>query len=130
MPAKQYSVFKMAERKIGAEPLSPGIPIVSSETLTGYKIKEVKGLVWASTVRAKSIFDDVKALLKLIVGGEIKEFWQLINEARHDIMVRLNKNAMDMGANAVVSVRIESAEVIGGAIEIYAYGTAVVVEKV
>jgi len=119
----------MAERKIGSEPLSPGIPIVSSEILVGYRIKEVKGLVWASTVRAKSIFDDVKAMLKLIVGGEIKEFWQLINEARQDIMVRLNQNAMDMGANAVVSVRIESAEVIGGAIEIYAYGTAVVVEK-
>ncbi len=103
--------------------------IVSTPEIAGYRIREVKGLVWASSVRSKFVLQELKAMLRVLVGGEIKEYWSLVNETRHEVMNRLNANAKKMGANAVVGVRLATAQVIPGTVEILGYGTAAVVEK-
>lgn len=106
-----------------------GIHIVTTEYVPGYKIKEVKGLVWASSVRAKSILKDLIAMARITYGGEVHEYWELINEARHEILIKLNRNAKEIGANAIVDINLVTSQVVPGTIEIMAYGTAVLIEK-
>lgn len=106
-----------------------GVHIVTTEYVPGYRIIEVRGLVWASSVRAKSIFKDIIAMFRIMYGGEVPEYWELINEARHEILAKLNRNAKELGANAIVDVNFITSQVVPGTIEIMAYGTAVKVEK-
>lgn len=106
-----------------------GIPIVTTETIAGYEIVEVKGLVWASSVKAKSIFQDIVAMFRIMWGGDVNEYWELVNEARHEILHRLNKNASEIEANAIVKLNLVTAQIVPGTVEIMAYGTAVVIEK-
>ncbi len=103
--------------------------IVTSDEIPGYRIREVKGFVWGTTVRAKSIGKDLIALGRTIVGGEVVEYTNMINEARKYVLERLARNAKALGANAVISIRMGTAQIIPGTIEIFAYGTAVVVEE-
>ena len=107
--------------------IKEGIPIVTTESITGYEITEVKGLVWASSVKAKSIIKDIIAMFRVMWGGDIKEYWELINEARHEILKKLNENAKAMDANAIVKLRLTTSQVVPGTIEIMAYGTAVTI---
>ena len=106
------------------------IPIVSTENIPGYRLKEFKGLVWASSVRSKFFLQDISALFRMLLGGEIPEYMELTNEARQEVLDRLNENAKKLGANAVVAVELLSVPIVPGAIEILAYGTAVVAEKI
>ncbi|MEC9375753.1 MAG: YbjQ family protein [Pseudomonadota bacterium] len=85
-------------------------------------------MVSGSTVRAKHAGRDLMAGLKNLVGGELKGYTELLNEARDQAMQRLQEQAMELGANAVVNVRFSTASVAAGASEIYVYGTAVLVE--
>lgn len=105
------------------------IQIVTSSKIEGHKIVETKGLVWANSVRAKFLLEDLKALFKIFAGGEIKEYSNLINEGRWDVFRKLNSNAKVLGANAIIDLRFISNQVISGTVEISAYGTAVVIEK-
>jgi uncharacterized protein YbjQ (UPF0145 family) len=105
------------------------IHVVTTEELPGYKIKEVKGLVWGTTVRSRFLGKEILAVIKVMVGGEVKEYTNLMNEARRYVIEKMADNARALGANAVVGVRIgSSAQTIPGATEIFAYGTAVVAE--
>lgn len=106
-----------------------GIQIVTSHFIPGYEIKEVKGLVWGSSVRAKFILKDLVAGLRVMAGGEVKEYWELLNETRHDVLKQLNVNANTLGANAIINVKMATSQVVPGTIELLAYGTAVVIEK-
>jgi len=102
---------------------------VTTETLPAHEIKEVKGLVWGTSVRARFVGKDIIAILRVFAGGEIPEYTEMINEARLNVVKRLVKNAQKLGANAVVSARIGStAQIVPGTVEIFAYGTAVVVK--
>lgn len=102
--------------------------VVNTETITGKNIVEVKGLVQGNTVRAKNIGRDIAAGLKNIVGGELKGYTELLTEARREAVSRMLSQAVELGANAVVNVRFATSSVAAGAAELYAYGTAVVVE--
>lgn len=86
------------------------------------------GLVQGSTVRAKHVGRDLMAGLKNIVGGELKGYTELLNESREDAVARMVAQAQEMGANAVINVRFSTAAITAGAAEIFAYGTAVVLE--
>ena len=86
------------------------------------------GLVTGSTVRAKNIGKDIMAGLKNIVGGELGTYTQLLNEARNQALQRMMADAQARGANAVVNVRFATSAVAGGAAELFAYGTAVIVQ--
>jgi len=97
--------------------------------IEGYKIGEVKGLVRGNTVRAKWFGKDILAGLRQIVGGELKEYTEMMTEAREQAYERMVKQAEDLGADAIVGVRFTSSDVTRAAAEILAYGTAVKLKK-
>ena len=104
--------------------------VVSTETLTGYRIVETKGLVQGNTIRAKHVGRDIMAGLKNIVGGELKGYTEMLVEARKQATRRMVSEAKALGCNAVVCVRYSTSMVIQAAAELHVYGTAVVVERV
>jgi uncharacterized protein YbjQ (UPF0145 family) len=102
--------------------------ITNIPLVPGMKIVEHYGLVSGSTVRAKHIGRDIMASLKNIIGGELKGYTELLNEARNEALNRMIKQAEKLGANAIINVRFSTSSVAQGAAELYAYGTAVKVE--
>lgn len=100
----------------------------NTESVPGKTITQFFGVVTGSTVRAKHIGRDFMASLKNIVGGELKGYTELLHEARDDALQRMIAEAESLGANAVVNVRFSTSSVAQGAAELFAYGTAVVVE--
>jgi uncharacterized protein YbjQ (UPF0145 family) len=102
--------------------------ITTSEAIEGRKIVKTLGLVKGSTVRAKWIGKDVVAVLRNIVGGELKEYVEMLQQAREEAIDRMVEEAEDLGANAIVCVRFATAQTMKSAAEILAYGTAVKVE--
>lgn len=102
--------------------------ITNIETVPGKNIVEHFGLVSGSTIRAKHIGRDIMASLKNLVGGELKGYTQLLQESRQQALERMVDQARQLGANAIVNVRFSTSSVAQGAAELYAYGTAVLVE--
>lgn len=98
------------------------------DTIPGKTITEFKGLVQGNTIRAKHVGRDIMASLKNIVGGELKGYTELLNDARREAMDRMIASAQEQGANAVVNIRFSTCSVSQGAAELYCYGTAVVVQ--
>ena len=103
--------------------------LVNTETVPGYTIRELKGLVQGNTIRAKHVGRDIMASLKNLVGGELKGYTELLTEARRQAIERMIAQAEELGANAVVNVRFTTSAVTQGAAELYAYGTAVTVDR-
>ena len=103
--------------------------ISNTETIPGYTINELKGLVQGNTVRAKHAGRDIAAGFKNLVGGEIKGYTELLTESRQEALQRMLAQAEELGANAVVNVRFTTSAVTSGASELYAYGTAVIVAE-
>jgi len=99
--------------------------ITNTETIPNKEIVEVLGIARGSTVRARNIGRDIFAGLKNLVGGEIEEYTKLQAHAREQAIERMIKDAENLGADAVVNVRMTTAMVMQGAAEILAYGTAV-----
>lgn len=106
------------------------ILLVTTETVPGYRVKEVKGIARGGVVRATHLGRDIVASLRNIVGGEVREYTKLMAEAREEALKRLAQSAKAMGANAVVGVRFATSMLGARMAEVYAYGTAVIVEKV
>jgi uncharacterized protein YbjQ (UPF0145 family) len=104
--------------------------LVNTETIPGYRIAEVKGLVQGNTIRAKHVGKDIFASLKNLVGGELTAYTELLTESRKQATDRMIEEAKALGANAVLNVRFSTSSVAQGAAELYAYGTAVTVEPV
>jgi len=99
--------------------------IVTTDTVKGREIQEVIGYVKGSTIQAKHVGKDIMAGLKTLVGGEIKGYADMMNEARKIAIGRMVEEAESKGANAIVGFRLQSSAVMQGASEIIAYGTAV-----
>lgn len=104
--------------------------IVSTSTIAGKRITRTLGLVTGNTIRARHIGRDILAGLKTIVGGEIEEYTKMMGESREQALDRMTAMAKDLGADAVVDVRMTTSHVMQSAAEIVAYGTAVVLEPV
>lgn len=102
--------------------------IVTTENVSGHRVRETKGQVFGVVVRSRGIGGNVMAGLRSLVGGEIHEYTQMLEEARRHAIDRLTANAQTMGANAVIMMRFDSAEIGQTMSEIVAYGTAVVLE--
>jgi uncharacterized protein YbjQ (UPF0145 family) len=103
--------------------------IYTTEQIAGKRITETLGLVSGSTIRARHIGQDIIAVLRNIVGGEIKEYTVMLAQAREEALQRMIDQAEKIEASAVVGVRLSTSTVTSGAAEIVAYGTAVKVEK-
>lgn len=102
--------------------------IVTSEFIPGKEIKECRGFVEGSTVQSKHIGKDILAGLRTIVGGEITEYTEMMEEARQKAIEGMVLEAQKSGANAIISMRLQTSAVMKNASEIIAYGTAVVVD--
>ena len=100
--------------------------IISTESIPGKNITQVLGLVSGSTVRAKHIGHDIMASLKNIVGGELKDYTSLLEEARKEATARMIAEAEAMHADAVIGVRFSTSAITQCASEIFVCGTAVV----
>lgn len=98
---------------------------VTTATIAGKEISESLGTVRGSTVRARNIGRDIFAGLKNIVGGEISEYTKLLAQAREQAIKRMLDDAERIGSHAVVNVRFNTSQVMQGAAEMLAYGTAV-----
>lgn len=101
--------------------------VVNTETIQGYDILEVKGLVQGNTVRAKHMGRDIAASFKNMLGGELKGYTELLTESRREALARMIAQAEQLGANAVLNTRFTTSAITAGAAELMAYGTAVTV---
>ncbi len=90
---------------------------------------KVLGLVKGSTIRTKHLGKDILSVLKALMGGELREYTEMIMEARQQAQNRMVSEAEKLGANAIVGVRFGTSQVLQGAAEIVAYGTAVKLKK-
>ncbi|MFD1705538.1 YbjQ family protein [Siminovitchia sediminis] len=104
--------------------------IVTTEHVANHKIAEIKGPVFGITVRARGLGKDIIASLKGLMGGEISQYTEMLEDARKQAIDRMVENAQAMGANAVTMMRFDSGEIGQNMSEIIAYGTAVVIEEV
>lgn len=102
--------------------------VVTTEAVPGYRRTKTIGQVFGVVVRSRGLGGNIVASLRTLVGGEIHEYTQLLEEARRQAIDRLVANATAMGANAVVMMRFDSSEIGQMMSEIVAYGTAVVLE--
>lgn len=103
--------------------------LVSIDYIPGEEIKEALGVVKGQTVQSKNIGRDFMAGLKTIVGGEIAGYTEMIASARQIATKRMVDEANNLGADAIIGVRYGSSQVMNGAAEIIAYGTAVKLKK-
>lgn len=108
--------------------MTDDILLTTMDTVPGHTIIRHIGLAQGNVVRAKHVGRDIAAGLKNIVGGELRGYTELLEEARRDAIDRMTENAREQGANAVVNIRLSTSSVTSGASELYAYGTAVVVQ--
>ena len=105
-----------------------GMIVTNVESVPGKTIVEHYGLVQGSTIRAKHVGRDFMAGLKNIVGGELTGYTELLMESRDEALSRMKMQALELGANAIINVRLSTSSIAQGAAEILAYGTAVRVE--
>jgi uncharacterized protein YbjQ (UPF0145 family) len=103
--------------------------VVTTEHVAGYRVTDIKGQCFGVVVRSRGLGGNIMAGLRSIVGGEIDEYTQLLEEARRHAVDRLVRNATEMGANAILMMRFDSAEIGQTMSEIVAYGTAAVIER-
>lgn len=102
--------------------------ITTTDFIVGKKIVKTLGLVKGNTIRARHLGKDIGALFRNIVGGEISEYTKLIAESREQSIDRMIEDAQKLGANAILMTRFATSEMMQGASELLAYGTAVIIE--
>ncbi|MEM7703953.1 MAG: YbjQ family protein [Pseudomonadota bacterium] len=99
--------------------------IVTTDFVAGREITATLGVARGSTIRAKHVGKDILAGLRTLVGGELKEYSEMLVESRAQALSRMEEQALKLGADAVVGVRFVTSQVMAGAAELLAYGTAV-----
>jgi len=102
--------------------------VTTNLEIAGKRIVRTVGLVKGNTIRARHLGRDIAAFFRNVVGGEVKEYTKLIAEAREQALDRMIEDARAKGANAIIMVRFSTSQIMQGAAELLAYGTAVVVE--
>jgi len=99
--------------------------VTTTPDIPGMRVVTTLGLVRGNTIRARHIGRDVMAALRNVAGGEIREYTKMMAEAREQSIDRMVEEAETLGADAVVMVRFQTAEIMRGAAEMLCYGTAV-----
>jgi len=103
----------------------PDIIITTGSEIPGKKIIKILGVVKGNTVRARNIGRDIGAGFKSIVGGEVKTYTDMTENARDEAYNRMINQALDLQADAIINIRFTTSMVMKGASEMFAYGTAV-----
>ena len=99
--------------------------IVTTETISGYTIIETLGTVIGNTIKAWHIGKDISAVLRSVVGGEIKEYTGMLAESREQSIQRMVDRARELGANGIAGVRFQTSMILQSTAELLVYGTAV-----
>jgi uncharacterized protein YbjQ (UPF0145 family) len=102
--------------------------VTTALELPNVKIVKTLGLVKGIIVRSRSIFGSIGGSFQTLIGGNISLFTELCESTREDAYNLMIKHAEDLGANAIISVRYDATEIMGGVTEVLCYGTAVIVE--
>ena len=102
--------------------------VVTTPNIPGKNVVCTLGLVRGNTIRARHVGKDIMAAMRNLVGGEVTEYAKLLAESREQALDRMAEQAEELGANAVIGLQFQTSVVMGGAAEMMAYGTAVVVE--
>lgn len=102
--------------------------LATTETIPGKRIVKVIGLAKGNTIRARHVGRDFVAAMRNLVGGEITDYTKMMAESREQALDRLTADAEAKGANGVIGLRFTTSYVMGGAAELLAYGTAVIIE--
>jgi uncharacterized protein YbjQ (UPF0145 family) len=106
-----------------------GVLLLNSTEIPGREVTEILGLVQGHTVFAIWLGKDLSAIVRLILGGELTEYTEMMGRARAAATGRMVAEAKEMGANAIINVRYMTTSVVGSAAELFAYGTAVKLSK-
>jgi uncharacterized protein YbjQ (UPF0145 family) len=114
----------VGESRVPAEP-DRNVLLLNSAAVPGREITEILGLVQGHTVFAIWLGKDLSAIVRLILGGELTEYTEMMASARTTATHRMIDQASEMGAHAIVNVRYMTTSVVGTAAELFAYGTAV-----
>ena len=104
--------------------------LATTESVAGRRVARTLGLVRGSSIRARHVGRDLVAGLRNLAGGELHEYTKLLAEAREQAIDRMIAEAEAMGADGILAIRFQSAEVSRGAAEMVCYGTAVELEAV
>ena len=102
-----------------------GVQLLNSEMVPGRQVQEILGLVQGHTVFAIWLGKDLSALIRLVLGGELTEYTDMMGRARTMATNRMISQASGLGADAVINVRYATTSVVGSAAELLVYGTAV-----
>lgn len=125
---EQWKKRRSGEELPLAEP-DPRITLMNSAEIPGREITEILGLVQGHTVFAIWLGKDLSALVRLILGGELTEYTEMMGRARAAATNRMTAQAVEMGADAIINVRYMTTSVVGSAAELLAYGTAIKFRK-
>ena len=104
--------------------------LVTTETVSGYTVTETLGIVIGNTIRARHIGKDIRAALRSIVGGEIKEYTGMLSESREQSIQRMEERAKELGADGILGVRFQTSMIIQSTAELLVYGTALKLSKI
>ena len=116
---------KPSEKPKSGEADDGGVMLLNSDKVPGRQTSEILGLVQGHTVYAIWLGNDLSALVRLILGGELTEYTDMMGKARAMATRRMIGQAKELGADAVINVRYMTTSVVGSAAELLAYGTAV-----
>lgn len=105
--------------------MNKNIIITTTETIQSREIQEVLGLVKGNTVQTRHIGSHILAALTSLIGGEVKGYVKAVTAAREEATERMLEEAEKLGADAIVCMRYSTSQIMNGAAEILAYGTAV-----
>lgn len=107
--------------------LARGIPTSTTFELPGYTVEQTLGLAWGLIVRSVGLAKGLTGGLRALKAGEVPQFTEVVDEARHTALERLMAHTQRLGGNAVLGVRFDSSDISDGMAEIIAYGTAATV---
>ncbi len=102
--------------------------VVTTDDVEGQRVTRTLGLVRGNTIRTKHLGKDIVAMLRYLVGGEVREYTKMLAQAREQAIDRMVEEARALGADAVVCTRFQTSKIMSGASEILCYGTAVTLE--
>ena len=102
--------------------------VTNIEVVPGRRVAKHLGMVQGNTVRSKHVGRDLMAGFKNIFGGELVGYTELLTESREEAVERMKLQAEAVGANAILNVRFSTSSIAAGAAELFAYGTAVILE--
>lgn len=105
--------------------MSQEVIVATTDHVPGYEVERVLGLVWGASIKARHLGKDIKMAFKHLVGGELTDYAEMMEDARRTALNRMIEHARQLGADAVLNVRVTTSMVVTGAAEVIIYGTAV-----